>query len=223
MFAISDRSAAGRRVSTNAAIVLAVWFAAAAMAGASGSLAAPPDQLFRPVLLSVIGPIAAFVTFYAGSERFRDFVLSRDIRVLTMLQMWRVVGFAFLMLTAHGVLPGLFAWPAGLGDVAVGLTAPLIVLALARRPEFALSRGFVAWNLLGLLDFVVAAATATLASGAVAGLAGGGLTSAPMEVWPLSLFPSFIVPLFVFAHLGVLFQVQALRRGKATEVPIQHV
>ena len=225
MFANADRSAAGRRVSTQAAfvLVLAVWFAAAALAGASGSLAAPPDQLFRPVLVSVIGPIAAFLAFYGGSSRFREFVLSRDIRVLTMLQMWRVVGFAFLMLTAHGVLPGLFAWPAGLGDVAVGLTAPLVVLALARRPEFALSRGFVAWNLLGLLDFVVAAATATLASGAVAALADGGPTSAPMEVWPLNLFPSFIVPLFVFAHLGVLFQVRALRRAAAVNAPNKHV
>ena len=99
----------------------------------------------------------------------------------------------------------------------MGLTAPLVVLTLARRPEFARSRRFVIWHLLGLLDFLVAAATATLASGAIPGLVAGPVTSAPMEVWPLSLFPSFIVPLFVVMHLSVLFQVRSLRRAAASK------
>ena len=202
---------------TALAAVLILWFGLAAAAGAAGLFTAPPDQLFRPVLLSVAGPVLVFLGLYSGSPIFRRFVLSRDIRVATMLQLWRVIGFAFLMLYAHGVLPGLFAWPAGLGDVAIGLSAPLVVLALVRRPEFARGRGFVVWHLLGLLDFVVAAATATLASGAIPGLHAGPVTSAPMEAWPLVPFPSFIVPLFVFLHLGVLFQVRALRRAAASE------
>ncbi len=193
------------------AVVLTVWFALAAVAGTSGIFTAGPDQVFRPVLLSVFVPVAVFLGVFAASPTFRGFVMSWDIRFLTMLQLWRVVGFAFLPLYAFDVLPGLFAWPAGLGDVAVGLTAPLVVLALLRRPEFARSGRFIVWNLLGLLDFVGAAGTAMLASGAIPGLVAGPVTSGPMEVWPLSLFPSFGVPLFVFMHLSVLFQVRALR------------
>ncbi len=192
--------------------VLILWFGLAAVAGATGLLTAPPNEPFRPVLLSVLVPIVVFLAIYAGSPQFRGFVLSRDIRIATMLQSWRVVGFGFLLLYSFDALPGLFAWPAGLGDVAVGLTAPLVVLALTRRPEFARSSTFVAWNLLGLFDFVVAAAVATLASGAFPYLGAGPVTSAPMEVWPLSLFPSFFVPLFVFVHLTVLFQVWAARK-----------
>ena len=199
------------------AVVLAVWFALAAAAGATGILSTGPDTLARPVLVSVVVPIAVFLALYVGSRRFRSFILTRDIRVATMLQLWRVIGFAFLPLYAYGVLPGLFAWPAGLGDVAIGLSAPFVVLALTRDPAFAHSRRFVGWHLLGLLDFVVAAGTATLASGAVPGLIAGSVTSAAMEVWPLSLFPSFIVPLFVFLHLTVLFQARALRRAAASE------
>ncbi len=197
------------------AVVLAVWFALAAAAGATGILSTGPDTLARPVLVSVVVPIAVFLALYVGSHRFRGIILTRDIRVATMLQLWRVIGFAFLPLYAYGVLPGLFAWPAGLGDVAIGLSAPFVVLALTRDPGFAHSRRFVVWHLLGLLDFVVAAGTATLASGAVPGLVAGSVTSAAMELWPLSLFPSFIVPLFVFLHLTVLFQVRALRRSGA--------
>jgi hypothetical protein len=199
--------------STKAALaaVLTVWFALAAVAGTSGLFTAGPDQVFRPVLLSVVVPVAVFLGVFAASPAFRSFVMSWDIRFLTMLQLWRVVGFAFLPLYAFDVLPGLFSWPAGLGDVAVGVTAPLVVLALLRKPEFARSGRFIVWNLLGLLDFVGAAGTAMLASGAIPGLVAGTVTSGPMEVWPLSLFPSFIVPLFVFMHLSVLFQVRALR------------
>ncbi len=137
--------------------------------------------------------------------------MALDIRLLTMLQHWRVVGFAFLPLYGFGVLPGLFAWPAGLGDVAVGLTAPFVVAALVRRPGFAGSRRFLAFHLLGILDFAVAAGTATLSSGAFPSLHAGPLTSVAMEVWPLSIFPTFIVPLFLMAHLAVLFQVLARR------------
>ena len=86
---------------------------------------------------------------------------------------------------------------------------------MVRRPEFARSRAFVTYHLLGILDFIVAGASATLASGAFPALHTGPLTSAPMEYWPLSLFPSFIVPLFLFVHLAVLFQVRDLRRQAA--------
>ena len=37
----------------------------------------------------------------------------------------------------YGVLPGIFAWPAGLGDMAIGATAPLVLSGLLRRPDFA--------------------------------------------------------------------------------------
>ena len=132
-----------------------------------------------------------------------------------MLHHWRVLGFTFLMLYAHGVLPGLFAWPAGLGDVAIGVSAPLVVQALARSPDFARSRAFVTFHVLGMFDFFVAGTTATLASGAFPSLLSGSPTSAPMEVWPLSLFPAIFVPLFLIVHLGALFQVRALRKRHA--------
>ena len=122
------------------------------------------------------------------------------------------LGFAFLMLYAHDVLPARFAWPAGFGDIAIGFATPLVVRALARRPDFATSRRFLAFNLLGLLDFVVAAATASLASGAFAALLSGPVTSAPMETWPLPLFPALFVPVFTILHLSILFQVAARRR-----------
>ncbi len=196
-----------------AAGILALWFSLAYFLGSTGLLTAPPSEAFRPVVLSAIIPVAIFFTAYALSDRLRGLVLSLDIRVLTMLQHWRVIGFAFLLLYANDVLPALFAWPAGFGDLLIGLAAPLVVAGLARDPGFARSWRFVTYHALGLLDFVVAVVTASLASGAVPRLVAGPITSGPMEVWPLNLFPSFIVPIFIVLHVIVFLKVRALRRA----------
>ncbi len=202
-----------RSVTGGLAALLALWIGAVLLLDRSGVLATAAPQAFRPVLLTVIVPIALFLAAYAASPSLRRLVLAQDLTALTMLQHWRVLGFAFLMLYAHDVLPALFAWPAGFGDIAIGFATPLVVRALLRRPDFATSRRFLAFNLLGLLDFVVAAATASLASGAFPALLSGPLTSAPMETWPLLLFPAFFVPAFTILHLSVLFQVAAQRRA----------
>ncbi len=198
------------------AILLLVWFAAAYVTGAAGLFANDDGAFFAPIALSAVIPVAVFVAAYALSDRFRGFVLSRDIRTLTMLQHWRVIGFAFLPLYFFGVLPGLFAWPAGLGDVAIGLTAAAIVARIGRDPGAATSPGLVRFHLLGLLDFAVAIVTAGLSAGAFPALIGDGPTSAPMDVWPLNLFPSFMVPIFIIMHLTVLLKIRHLRRAADT-------
>ena len=48
------------------------------------------------------------------------------------VQFYRVLGVIFLLLNAQGRLPSLFALPAGAGDIAVGLLAPIVALAYAR-------------------------------------------------------------------------------------------
>ncbi len=111
------------------------------------------------------------------------------------------------------MLPGVFAWPAGLGDVAIGLAAAFVIARLGRDPAWATSAGLVRIHLLGLLDFAVAIATAGLTAGGFPSLIADGVTSAPLDVWPLNLFPSFIVPIFIILHLSVLLKVRHLRRA----------
>jgi hypothetical protein len=74
----------------------------------------------------------------------------------------RWAGLGFLSLYAHNVLPAVFALPAGLGDMAIGFTAPWMILALVRPPDFAASATFFRWNVLGIVDLVVALRSAPL-------------------------------------------------------------
>jgi hypothetical protein len=193
------------------AVVLALWLAVVVLLGADGAFVRPPGTPPYPVAIGVTAPLIVFLAAFWLSAAFRRFVTDADLRLVTAIQAWRWAGFSFIGLYVFGVLPGRFAWPAGLGDMAIGLTAPWILLALVRRPSFAASRLFVIWNLLGILDLVVAVGNAALiqshATGAVE-----EVTVAPMAQLPLLLVPAYLVPLFLMLHLAALFQARRVGR-----------
>ena len=171
-----------------------------------------PGALPLPILAGVLTPLIVFLVAYWTAGSFRDFVLSGDLTVMAGIQAWRFGGLGFIALYAYGVLPGLFAWPAGLGDMAIGVTAPLVILALRRDPAFAAGSLFRVWNLLGILDLVVAVSLGALSS--VLGFApSGAITAFPMSLMPLVLVPTFLVPLFVMLHIASLLQAKQLREA----------
>jgi hypothetical protein len=149
--------------------------------------------------------------WFVKLSAFRAFVLGIDLRLATAVQAWRWAGFGFLSLYAHGVLPGLFAFPAGLGDMAVGFIAPWMVLGLVRDPAFATSRRYVMWNIMGIVDLVVAVSMGAICSGFLHGL-GGTVTTGPMSQFPLVLIPAYFVPVFIMLHFTALSQARRWRR-----------
>jgi hypothetical protein len=201
-------------VRLNVTIVLTVWFLLVVSLGAVGAFVAPPRTPPFPIAIGVGAPLLLFMIWLRRSQSFREFVLTLDLRFIAGMQAWRWAGFGFLALYAHGVLPAFFALPAGLGDMAIGFTAPWIILTLLRRPEFAASAAFVRWNVLGILDLVVAvtigALSAMLASGAP-----GEISAGPMARLPLLLIPAFLVPLFLMLHIAALMQSRRIIRSRA--------
>ena len=198
--------------------VLAMWFVVVFLLGAAGAFVRSPGTPPIPILIGATVPLALFLGGYWLWPAFRAYIRSVDLVQAAAMQAWRSGGLGFLALYAHGVLPGAFAWPAGPGDIAIGVTAPWVVLALVRRPGFAASRVFVAWNLFGILDLVSALSIGGLQSALAAP---GELTTGPMAVMPLVLIPAFLVPLFLMLHLTALFQAgrrtSTQRAGGPTE------
>jgi hypothetical protein len=189
--------------------VLAMWFALVFFLGARESFVRAPGAWPLPILIGVTAPLLVFLVAFVVSRAFRDFVLTVDLRLATGIQAWRFAGLGFLALYTYGVLPGRFAWPAGLGDMAIGLTAPWLALSLIRVPGFASSRLFVLWNLLGVLDLIVAVSMGAIVSALATG-APGEITTAAMAQLPLVLIPAFFVPFFVMLHLTTLLQARRL-------------
>lgn len=182
------------------------------MIGSGHLLTNNSGQPFPPIAITAVVPVVGFLAAYNLLPRFRDFVLRQDIRTLTMMQLWRVVGFVFLPLYSFNILPGLFAWPAGIGDIAVGLAALFVVSKIDQDPSYVTSSSFLGFHALGLTDFAIAIITSGLAAGAFPALIPGGVTSAALDVWPLNIFPSFIVPAFIILQLSVLLKFRESRR-----------
>ena len=127
------------------------------------------------------------------------------------MQAWRWAGFGILTLYTYRVLPGIFAWPAGLGDMAVGITAPLVLASLLRTPGYAAGKSFVVWNLFGILDLAVAVSIGALVPLLAPNLY-GAVSTAPMTQLPLVVVPTYLVPMFLMLHLTALFQARRLGR-----------
>ena len=196
-----------------------VWFALFACLlvvfalGAKGVFVRLPGQPPLPMLFGATVPLVIFAAAYLASRQFKLLVRTADLRLGAAIQAWRVGGLGFLALYVHGVLPRQFALPAGLGDIAIGLTAPWVVLALINRPGFASSRLFVVWNLLGILDLIVAIGMGGLSSGFMPGWT-DKVTTTPMTQLPLVLIPAYFVPLFVMLHISALVQARRTDSGE---------
>ncbi len=196
-------------VKTVVGAVLFLWLALAFILSADDAFVRAPGVLPLSILAGVLTPILVFVVAFWTVGPFRDFVMSIDLPVIAGIQAWRFGGLGFIALYAYGALPGLFAWPAGLGDMAIGVTAPLVILALRRQPAFAAGRLFRVWNLLGILDLVVAVGLGALSSVLGIGIS-AEIATFPMGELPLVLIPTFLVPLFVMLHLASLLQARRL-------------
>lgn len=169
--------------------IVAAWFAVTFVAGIAGvfdSGGEPPVALG----LAVAVPVAIVLALLAWSAGFRRWVGGLDLATLTMLQSWRMIGFAFLAVWSVDRLPGSFALPAGLGDVLVGVAAPLVAISLAKPYG---RRLFYAWTAVGILDLLIA-----IPLGIVTRLE-ADMTA--MATVPMSLIPTFVVPLALALHV----------------------
>jgi hypothetical protein len=212
---------AQRRVRLGSALYLGAWLAAA-LFFAPQSLSVSPRDAFRiaPLipLLAGTSMVIALVALWRSASLRR--VLSVvPVSALHAMQSWRVLGFTFLILLAQGQLPAHFALPAGWGDVFIGLTAPIVAVALARGTRGAGALA-VAWNVLGLLDLVVAVGMGT---GVLASLLMPGLGRVPpaaaMGMYPMILVPAFAVPASLLVHVVALTGLSRGYRPAPTLVP----
>lgn len=196
-----------RRVRAGIALFFGAWLGLVLMlAPAPASLLTRDPFYLTPLipLFATLGPALALVALGA-SPSLRRVMAAASLPAMIGVQVYRTVGLVFLILLALGQAPAHFALPAGWGDIAIGVAALFVALALARgvRGARALAIG---WNLVGLLDLVVAVGMGT---GFLAPLLAPSLGArvppvAVMGAFPMFLVPAFAVPVSVLLHLLAL-------------------
>ena len=135
-----------------AALILLGWLAIAITLSGLGTYHVTSGD--RPTIqYGILLPILIGALMIWGWEPAKRVLHAVPQQWLVGVQVFRALGAIFLILSATGTLPRLFALPAGVGDILVGLSAPVVGLAYARAPQKA--AGLVAaWNVLGLLDLI---------------------------------------------------------------------
>lgn len=198
----------------SSAIIIPIWFVASATMAANGAFVAKPPAPPIALLAAIAAPPILFLLLFNLVEPFRREILSIDPVWLTSVQGLRMIGAGFLFLYAFGHLPGLFAHPAGWGDMLVAALAPFIAARLARDPTFLRSPALWRFHALGMLDFAGAVGTGVLTGGTFPSLVEGGISTSPLAMLPLALIPGFAVPLWICLHLAAFAQIRVARRAE---------
>lgn len=206
-FAPVEGGAAAPRPFGGLVLTVTAWLTAAiglaiagAYVGASGRVPTIPFGILLPIVFGVVA--------WATVPGLRRLVDGIPQAWLVALQTYRALGVVFLILWQMGAAPALFAWPAGAGDILIGLSAPLVALVHARTGARA---PVLWWNILGILDLVVAVATGFLTSPSPLQMFAFDAPNDLISRYPLVMIPTFLVPLSILLHLASLAKLGRAR------------
>ena len=182
------------------------WTAAINGVFRTGASALPllPSAIFLPVIIGA--PLLLM------SKRVGRLLDAMPTAWLIALQFYRVLGAQWLVYWLFGVLPGLFALPAGTGDVLTGLFAVPAAIAVATGTAEG-RKAAIIWNIFGLADFAVAITIGLITSPGAFQLIVPNPPSIGTGTYPNVLTPAFVVPSSILLHALSLRQL--LRRSQA--------
>jgi len=205
--------ASGRPLTDTHRIVLTLgsllfgWLALAIFLSCLGLFRSAANQPFPYIALAIGIPIVLGVLLIRGSKRVRQILDLVPQSWLVGFQFYRVVGVTFLVLHAAGLLPGVFALPAGYGDSFVGITALWVAYGYARHRSQV--DPFVAlWNWIGIADLVIALTTGFLSAPSRFQIFSLEAPNFLIGSFPLVLIPIYAVPLSIVLHLASLTKLR---------------
>ena len=162
-----------------------------------------PFAIFLPVIIGA--PIVLL------SKRMAQVLDAMPASWLIALQVYRVLGSAFLIGWARGLVPGIFALPAGIGDVMTGLLAVPVAISLATGTLDA-RKAAVVWNVFGLLDFAIAVSIALMIAPGPLQVIVPSIPNATSGIYPTAMIPAFAVPSSILLHVLSLRQLRRRSR-----------
>jgi hypothetical protein len=181
-------------------VILPIWFLGIMALVHQGLFMTNGRGVPFPLAMAAVIPPLIYLLAYQSFGGMRVWVAELDLAWVVGAQTWRVIGVVFLMLWGLGELPTVFALTAGLGDLAVGVFALTVVLAVTRKADGWQSKARVLF-VVGMADFVAAFGTAILSGEGFPLRLAGEAPPLLMQQLPMAMIPAFGVPLFIILHL----------------------
>ena len=180
-------------------IFFALWVVLAFTLAARGFFLGTPATSVPRIAYAMVPLVVGYVA-YLSLRSVREVADRVPLHSMIGLQLYRALGFVFLVEWSLGALPGAFALPAGIGDIAIGLAAPWIAAHLKsdapRSRELALL-----WNVLGIVDLGTAVALGVTTTPGPLHLFALDNPNVAIIMFPLVLIPTIAVPFSILLHL----------------------
>jgi hypothetical protein len=195
------------------AVPFTLWLAVVWSLALNGVFQPLPGVARLPRLpVAVFLPLIVALPLLLRSGSIAAVLDAMPLAWLVALQLYRVFGGIFLVNWAHGVAPGLFAWPAGTGDMLTGIMALPVALALASGSAGG-RRAALLWNIFGITDLAVAVTLGFLSTPGPLQQFGFDIPVALVATYPTVLIPAFAVPSSILLHALSLRQLSRRRAG----------
>lgn len=159
-----------------------------------------------PNIVFTFTPLIAGVLLLKYSKTIGQIRKNISQPFLIGIQTYRTLGVAFLLLWLKGELPAEFAIPAGLGDILIGVSALFVGYFSYKNAQS--TRLIKYWNVLGILDLVLAVTLGFLSSPGIAHIIATEDPNILISSYPLVLVPAFGVPLSILLHILSLQKIQ---------------
>jgi hypothetical protein len=197
------------------AVVLISWYGLASFLSAQGVFQASTTAKFPALPFAVFLPIIFGLWLIFRSRTMVALIDATPLSWLVAIQSYRVIGAIFLVLFSLGLLPGAFAFPAGKGDMLTGILAVFVAWRVSKGGRMAIPAAY-AWNILGILDFVVALTTGFLSSPGPFQMLALDQPNLLGTAYPLVMIPAFLVPLSSILHGACLWKLQHQQNALAS-------
>ncbi len=167
------------------------------------------ENLLSPLVpVAFLLPIVFYLQYVSPSTTFQKLLDAFPQHWLISIQVFRLLGVIFILLYMQGQLPALFAIPSGVGDMVIGLSAPIVAYWFWKKKS-----GYreltKSWNYVGILDLIIAIITGVfLAVQEPLKVALTATSTEIMTIYPLVLIPAYAVPLGFILHLASLRLLQ---------------
>ena len=202
------------RVSVWFAIVIpfTLWLAVMWRLSFIGFFHSIPGSTGVPVLpIAIFAPVLFGLLLLLRSKRVAAVLDATPPSWLVGIQVYRIFGGIFLVNWLRGSIPGIFALPAGTGDVLVGLLALPVALYVSSGTSSGRAAG-IAWNLLGLTDFAIAITMGALSSPGRLQVLSLSQPNVQIGTYPTVMIPAFAVPSSIILHVLSLWQLRRFER-----------
>lgn len=153
-----------------------------------------------------LGPLGALIVpicwatptviLFLNKKWFSDRPLSQHF--LISLQLWRVIGALFLLEMMRGNIPGIFAYPAGIGDIAVAVIAAFVLLKYKNSTVIP-GKAVIFVIVCGVIDFISAFFFGFTSSDGPQQIFFPDVINNTMQ-FPTGMIPLFLVPYAIFFH-----------------------